>query len=300
MIAQFIGAFNDNAWKLMVALLAIRQVTSAVGPSGPEFEAASQAQATLAFVVFNLPLMVFSVVAGVLSDRLSKRTVILIFKTTEVMLMAAGTTALWHDPTGGWPALVVLGAMGIHSAFFSPAKYGILPELLSYEQLSWGNGLLKMWTFLAIIGGTTAGGLFLGLSSASPWLAGLALTVLAAVGLFAAWTIPHVPASRSEGGVGTSLAIAWSTVRADRLLQIAIGINILFWTIASLFGQDMLIYAKSRLALSDELSGLPLAVLGIGIGVGAVLAGRLSASKIEIGLIPPGCVGLSIGLLVLG
>lgn len=284
----------------MVALLAIRQVTAAVGPSGPEFEAASQTQATIAFVVFNLPLMLFSVVAGVLSDRLSKRTVIITFKMVEVMLMGAGTVALWRDPTGGWPALVVLGAMGIHSAFFSPAKYGILPELLSYEQLSWGNGLLKMWTFLAIIGGTTAGGLFLGLSSASPWLAGFTLTVLATIGLFAAWTIPHVPPSRSEGGVGATLTMAWSTVRADRLLQIAIGINILFWTIASLFGQDMLIYAKSRLALSDELSGLPLAVLGIGIGIGAVLAGRLSASKIEIGLIPPGCLGLSIGLLVLG
>lgn len=300
MIAQFCGAFNDNAWKLMVALLAIREVTAAIGPSGPEFEAASQTQATIAFVVFNLPLMLFSIVAGVLSDRLSKRTVIIAFKTVEVALMGAGTLALWRDPSGGWPALAVLGAMGIHSAFFSPAKYGILPELLSYEQLSFGNGLLKMWTFLAIIGGTTAGGLFLGLSSASPWLAGLALTVLAAVGLLAAWTIPHVPASRSEGGVGTTIAIAWTTLRADRLLQIALGINILFWTIASLFGQDMLIYAKSRLALSDALSGLPLAVLGIGIGVGAVLAGRLSASKIEIGLILPGCVGLSAGLLGLG
>ena len=284
----------------MIALLAIRQVTAAFGPSGPEFEAASQMQTTIAFVVFNLPLMLFSIVAGVLSDRLSKRTVILTLKMVEVLLMSAGTVALWMDPTGGWPALVVLGAMGIQSAFFSPAKYGILPELLSYEQLSMGNGLLKMWTFLAIIAGTTAGGLFLGLSSASPWLAGLMLTLLSGVGFVAAWTIPHVPPSRSEGGVGATLSMAWSAVRADRLLQIAIGINILFWTIASLFGQDMLIYAKSRLALSDELSGLPLAVLGIGIGVGAVLAGRLSASKIEIGLIPPGCIGLTIGLLALG
>jgi acyl-[acyl-carrier-protein]-phospholipid O-acyltransferase / long-chain-fatty-acid--[acyl-carrier-protein] ligase len=300
LIAQFFGAFNDNAWKLMVALLAIRQVTAAFGPTGPEFEAASQAQATIAFVVFNLPLMLFSVVAGVLSDRLSKRTVIIAMKGVEVSLMGAGTVALWSDPAGGWPALIVLGAMGVHSAFFSPAKYGILPELLSYEQLSLGNGLLKMWTFLAIIAGTTAGGLFLGLSSTSPWLAGLTLTLFSVVGLFAAWTVPHVPAARSEGGVGTTIAIAWAAIRADRMLRLAIGINIVFWTIASLFGQDMLIYAKSRLALSDELSGLPLAVLGIGIGVGAVLAGRLSASKIEIGLIPPGCLGLSAGLLALG
>lgn len=300
LIAQFVGAFNDNAWKLMVALLAIRQVAAAVGPSGPEFEAASQTQTTIAFVVFNLPLMLCSVVAGVLSDRLSKRTVIIAFKTVEVLLMGAGTLALWRDPSGGWPALAVLGALGVHSAFFSPAKYGILPELLPYERLSFGNGLLKMWTFLAIIAGTTAGGLFLGLSSASPWLAGLTLTIFSVVGLLAAWTIPPVPPSRAEGGVGATLAIAWETIRADYLLQIAIGINILYWTIASLFGQDMLIYAKGRLGLSDELSGLPLAVLGIGIGAGAVLAGRLSASKIEIGLIPSGCLGLSAGLLALG
>jgi acyl-[acyl-carrier-protein]-phospholipid O-acyltransferase/long-chain-fatty-acid--[acyl-carrier-protein] ligase len=89
-------------------------------------------------------------------------------------------------------------------------------------------------------------------------------------------------------------------MKADRLLRLAIGINIVFWTIASLFGQDMLIYAKGRLLLSDALSGLPLAVLGIGIGIGSVLAGHLSASKIETGLIPPGCIGLVVGLVLLG
>ncbi|MDH5740765.1 MAG: MFS transporter, partial [Nitrospira sp.] len=298
--AQFFGAFNDNAWKLMVALLAIRQVAATVGPTGPAFEAASQAQATIAFVVFNLPLMLFSLVAGVLSDRLSKRTVIIVMKVVEVTLMGAGTIVLLMDPLGGWLALIILAGMGVHSAFFSPAKYGILPELLPYAQLSLGNGLLKMWTFFAIIGGTTAGGLFLGLSQASPWLAGLVLTVLSIVGLIAAWTIPQVPAARSEGGVMVTITAAWTALRADRILRLAIGINIIFWTIASLFGQDMLIYAKSRLALSDELSGLPLAILGIGIGIGAVLAGRLSASKIEVGLILPGCLGLTGGLLGLG
>ncbi|MDH4083463.1 MAG: acyl-[ACP]--phospholipid O-acyltransferase [Nitrospira sp.] len=298
--AQFFGAFNDNAWKLMVALLAIRQVTTTVGPTGPAFEAASQTQATIAFVVFNLPLMLFSLVAGALSDRLSKRTVIIVMKVVEVTLMGAGTIALLMDPLGGWLALIILAGMGVHSAFFSPAKYGILPELLPYEQLSLGNGLLKMWTFFAIIGGTTAGGLFLGLSHASPWLAGFALTVLSFIGLIAAWTIPRVPAARSEGGVRATITVAWTALRADRMLRLAIGINVMFWTIASLFGQDMLIYAKSRLALSDELSGLPLAVLGIGIGIGAVLAGRLSASKIEVGLILPGCLALTGGLLGLG
>ncbi|HSE58777.1 MAG TPA: MFS transporter, partial [Nitrospiraceae bacterium] len=150
LIAQFFGAFNDNAWKLLVALLAIRQVTAAVGPTGPAFEAESQTQATLAFVVFTLPLMLFSIVAGVLADRVSKRTVLVFMKVAEVALMAAGTLALWLNPLGGWLLLVVLAGMGVHSALFSPAKYGILPELLPYEKLSIGNGLLKMWTFFAI------------------------------------------------------------------------------------------------------------------------------------------------------
>jgi acyl-[acyl-carrier-protein]-phospholipid O-acyltransferase/long-chain-fatty-acid--[acyl-carrier-protein] ligase len=300
LIAQFCGAFNDNAWKLLVALLAIRQVTAAVGPAGPAFEAASQTQATIAFVVFTLPLMLFSIVAGVLSDRLSKRTVIVSMKFVEVALMAAGTAALWLNPAGGWLPLAVLAGMGVHSAFFSPAKYGILPELLPYEQLSMGNGLLKMWTFFAIIAGTTSGGILLEYSHTAPWLAGLVLTILAAVSLVAALTVPLVPPARSTGGVRATLNVAWEAIRADRLLRLAIGINILFWTIASLFSQDMLIYAKGRLALSDALSGLPLAILAIGIGIGSLLAGRLSASKIEIGLIPPGSLGMVGGLLALG
>jgi acyl-[acyl-carrier-protein]-phospholipid O-acyltransferase/long-chain-fatty-acid--[acyl-carrier-protein] ligase len=298
--AQFFGAFNDNAWKLLVALLAIRQVTADVGPTGPAFEAGSQTQATIAFVVFTLPLMLFSIVAGVLADRMSKRTVIVSMKVVEVALMTAGALALWINPAGGSLPLIVLAGMGVHSAFFSPAKYGILPELLPYEQLSMGNGLLKMWTFFAIIAGTTSGGILLEYSYTAPWLAGLALTVFAAVGLVAAWTVPHVAAARSEGGVKRTLIVAWEAIRADRLLRLAIGINIIFWTIASLFSQDMLIYAKSRLALSDALSGLPLAVLAIGIGIGSILAGRLSASKIEIGLIPPGSVGMVGGLSALG
>ncbi|NJN71270.1 MAG: MFS transporter, partial [Nitrospira sp.] len=300
LLAQFCSAFNDNAWKLMVALLAIRQVAATVGQTGPAFEAASQTQATIAFVVFTLPLMLFSLVAGVFSDRLSKRSVIIAMKIVEVALMGAGTMVLWSSPAGGTALLVVLGAMGIHSAILSPAKYGILPELLPYKHLSMGNGLLKLWTFVAIIAGTSSGGVLLQYSEAAPWQAGLILTVVAAMGAAAAYAIPRVPPARSEGGVGTSLSVAWATMRADRLLRLAIGINVVFWTIASLFGQDMLIYAKSRLALSDALSGLPMAILAIGIGIGAVLAGRLSASKIEIGLIPPGAIGLALGLFVLG
>ncbi len=160
LIAQFFGAFNDNAWKLMVALLGIHQVTAGMTP-GPELEAASQAQTTLTFVIFTLPLMLMSLVAGLLADRVSKRTVIVAMKAVEVGLMAAGTVALLINPDGGWLPLIVLGCLGVHSALFGPAKYGILPELLPHDRLSQGNGILELSTFFAILGGTAMGGLLL-------------------------------------------------------------------------------------------------------------------------------------------
>ena len=100
LIAQFCGAFNDNAWKLMVALLAIRQLASTTA-SGPDLESASQTQTTLAFVVFTFPLSVVSIVAGVLADRVSKRTVIIVMKSVEVLLMSAAALALWVNPAEG-------------------------------------------------------------------------------------------------------------------------------------------------------------------------------------------------------
>ena len=125
----------------MVALLAMKQLASQMG-AGPEYELAAQAQTTLTFVIFTLPLMVVSIFAGVFSDRFSKRSVIVVMKALEVVLMGLGTLALFVNPEGGLLPLLVLGAMAVQSALFSPAKYGILPELLPHERLSIGNGQL--------------------------------------------------------------------------------------------------------------------------------------------------------------
>ncbi len=299
LIAQFCGAFNDNAWKLMVALLAIGQAAATVG-SGPAFEAASQTRTTVAFVVFTLPLMLVSLVAGVFADRLSKRSVIIAMKAVEMALMATATVALLITPSGSLLPLAVLGLMGVHSALFSPAKYGILPEILPHEHLSAGNGLLEMWTFLAIIAGTATAGLLLQVAGTASWRAGLALTAVAVVGFVASWAVPRVAPARSEGGLVSTLAGAWAAIRGEPVLRLAVVGAVLFWVIASLTGQAMLVYAKAVLGLSDALSGMPMAVLAIGVGAGAMLAGRLSASKVEYGLIPLGAIGVAGVLLLLG
>lgn len=300
LVAQFCGAFNDNAWKLIVALLAIRQVTRQFDRHDPSFEIASQAQTTKAFVVFTLPLMLCSILAGVLADRVSKRTVIVGMKLLEVLLMAAGTLALLIDPGAQFFPLIVLGLMGVHSAFFSPAKYGILPEILPHERLSAGNGLLELWTFMAIISGTAASGFLLDAADPHPWIAGAVLLGMSGIGCVASWSVPAVPPARQSGGLSATLRGAWSALSDDRVLRLAIAGNIFFWTLASLVGQDILIYAKSALGLSDALAGIPMTLLAGGIGLGAFLAGRFSASKIELGLIPLGVIGMAVTLLAIG
>jgi acyl-[acyl-carrier-protein]-phospholipid O-acyltransferase / long-chain-fatty-acid--[acyl-carrier-protein] ligase len=299
LIAQFCGAFNDNAWKLMVALLAIRQLAFTTAP-GPQFEAASQTQTTLAFVVFTFPLVLVSIVAGMLADRVSKRTVIIMMKSVEVLLMSAATLALGLNPAGGVLPLVVLAGMGVHSALFSPAKYGILAELLPHERLAAGNGRLEMWTFFAILTGTATPGILMSLTGSAVWLAPLLLTALALVGFGAAWTIPPVPPARAEGGLADTLKGAWSAIARDRMLRLAICGAVFFWTIASLFAQNILIYAKAVLLVSDWQSGLPLMMLSIGIGLGARWVGRLSQSRVEYGLIPLGAAGVAVMLSVIG
>ena len=283
----------------MVALLAIRQATTGIAP-GPELETAAQTQTALTYIIFTLPLVLLSLVGGTLADRLSKRTVIIAIKVVEVILMSAGTVALWLNPAGGILPLIVLCGMGAHSALFGPSKYGILPEVIPHERLASGNGLLELWTFAAILAGTAAGGFLLQTAGDLSWLAPLTLAALSVAGLAAAFTIPHVSPARTSGGVGSTISGAWAAIQTERLLRLAIPGEIFFWTIASLFAQNILVYAKTVLHLSDAMSGLPLTLLSIGIGVGAILVGRLSKNRIEYGLVPLGAMGASIALTLLG
>jgi len=288
LFAQFFGAFNDNAWKLVVTFLAIHALRTRLGEGHPGFEASSQYQATLTFVVFTLPLLLFSLPAGLVADRVSKRTLILVVKGVEVVLMTAGTVALLWKPGDITLPLVVLGFMGVQSALFSPAKYGILPEILPHRRLLSGNALLQMWTFLAIVLGTASAGILLDLSGGRSWTAGLVLMLLSGAGFLAAWGVPRVAPARTSGGLFDTVAGAWRAVRSRRILWLTILGQTFFWGVVSLLGQDVLVYAKAVLRVGDTQAGALMAVFGLGVGGGSLLAGRLSANKVEYGLLPLG------------
>ena len=292
LVAQFLGAFNDNAFKMMVALLGY----AAVAGAG---ERAAQGATTGAFVALTLPLMLFSLPAMSFADRVGKRAIVVVTKGLEVALMLLGTVALAIEPDG-WGPLVVLAGMGAQSALFSPAKYGILPQLVPHEQLAVANGRLEAASFLAIILGTVAGGLLLTFAGAQVWVGGLVLLVLSVAGFVASLAVPRVPPTGRPEPFTATFGGAWRALRGDRTLWLASLGTVLFWAIASLLGQDVFVYGKQVLGFPDDLAGVPYALFAIGVGIGSLLAGKIAKGKVEIGLIPLGAIGLGLGSALMG
>jgi acyl-[acyl-carrier-protein]-phospholipid O-acyltransferase/long-chain-fatty-acid--[acyl-carrier-protein] ligase len=287
-ISQALGQFNDQAWKQIVILLAAVAAVS---------ETDGQAHTAIAQIVLMIPMMLVALPAGMLADRCGKRSVIVVMKAFELVLMLAGTAALFLEPRGGPFGLAVLGILGVQAALFSPAKYGILPELLPHERLSSGNALIEMTSTLTLLlGMVAAAGILTVLRwlGGPVWLAGLFLSVIAAAGLAAAFTIPRGLPARTEGGLLATVKLAWSTIRADKVLQLAMIGQIVVWTIATLIPPPVMAYGLKTLQLPELLASVPLLALGIGMAAGCVLAGKLSGSKVEYGLLPLGALGLTL------
>jgi acyl-[acyl-carrier-protein]-phospholipid O-acyltransferase/long-chain-fatty-acid--[acyl-carrier-protein] ligase len=128
--AQFTGAFTDNAWKLVVFTLATRPLLQGILHHDVDINQASQFQATLALLTFLVPFLLFSIPSAVCADYVSKRSMIVSMKGFEVLLMTTATLSLLWTPTSLLVPFIILALLGVHSALFGPAKYGILPEIL--------------------------------------------------------------------------------------------------------------------------------------------------------------------------
>ncbi len=288
LVAQAFGQFNDQALKQVVTILAMAAVVE---------EAAKIRMTALAQIALMLPLPLFSLPAGVLADRVSKRTVIVAMKVLELILMLTGALALYLHPAGGWPAMTVLFLVGVQTALFMPAKYGILPELLPHEDLSEGNGLLETISNLTLLAGLVCGGLIFNGVRHHLFLAPLSLAALSVMGLLAARRIPLVAPARAEGGLFATIRIAWQAIKADRVLGLALIGQIFVWTVGTLVPPPIMAYDAAQLGLRDWQVSLPLAAMGIGVGVGCLLAGKISGATVEYGLLPFGALGLTITTL---
>src|SRR6184192_4614176 len=180
---QFQGAFNENALKFLVIYLIL----------AVEKDKAQRDQLELLVgVLFAAPFILFSLTGGFLADRFSKRSVTIWTKVFEVGVMLFATAALVAP---NLPlALAAIFLVCTQGALFGPSKYGLLPELLPQEELSWGNGVLELGTFLAIITGTVAGTLLAANFRGRPGAAGIILIVVSFCGLATSYGVSRVPA----------------------------------------------------------------------------------------------------------
>jgi acyl-[acyl-carrier-protein]-phospholipid O-acyltransferase/long-chain-fatty-acid--[acyl-carrier-protein] ligase len=281
MATQFQGAFSDNTLKQLVIFLVMAQHW----PKDRLDKLVSDAG-----VYFAIPFLVFSAYGGWMADRFSKRSVMVVVKAAEVGIMLFATYAL---ASGRLPLqLVCIGLMGAHSAFFAASKYGSLPEAVPLPRLTWANGILEMLTFLAIIFGTLGAGLLATVFAGQPAWSGLVLVALAVAGLVASLGItghpaadPHKPFQLNFFG---ALWRECAYMRTDRDLWRANLGNTLFFFIAALVQMNLLLYASHVLKVEPLENSTLQAALAIGIGMGSLLAGKLSHDHVEYGLVPVG------------
>jgi len=286
---QFLGAANDNVFKIAFTGLATYHAAlfSGIDPEKTAF---------IISAIFIIPFVLLSATSGQISDKFEKSRLIRLVKSLEIGIMMIGAAGfLLHSAP-----LLYLGTllMGVHSTLFGPVKYAYLPQHLAADELTGGNGMIEMGTFVAILIGTIVGGEMADLGARGlPIMAGCCLFV-AACGRITASFVPLSPAAMPE------LKINWNPFSETwRNLKIAhqnrtvflslLGISWL-WFFGATFLTSFFNFARDVLGGDPQVVTLLLAVFSIGIGSGSLLCERLSGRKVEIGLVPFGSIGMTV------
>lgn len=280
---QFQGAFSDNAFKFLIIFYV---PTLLVNQNFPV--------TALGTVLFNLPWLLFPAIAGALGDRFSKKRVTVWTKIWEVGVMVSGVVAVLLQS----PILLffTLYLMAMQSTFFSPAKYGILPEILPESKLSWGNGMLNMWTFLAVILGNFVAGILLDTFAERVHLFTLVMVGFSCIGLctslFVTPAPPASPQQRIPINPYKDLGRFLRMFLADRWLFLTLVGITYFWATGTLVMANVYELGKIMTDSNFARGGL-VAIMALGIGLGSMIAGYSSREKIETGLIPLGMLGMA-------
>jgi acyl-[acyl-carrier-protein]-phospholipid O-acyltransferase / long-chain-fatty-acid--[acyl-carrier-protein] ligase len=291
-VTQFQGAFNDNALKFLVIYLIVeRSFPSEV----------RDRFILLVGALFAIPFILFSLAGGYFADRYSKRSVTIGTKLFEIGVGLFATAALAAGNLPMEAAAVFL--ISTQGALFGPSKYGLLPELLPQNKLSWGNGVIELGTFLASITAVMGAGYLADAFRGRHFWSGIILLGLTMFGLFASLGISRVPAANPArtfrinplADLGGQLRL----IAGDGLLAWAVVGNTYLWFLAALLQFVIVVYGHDVLHVDESQISYLQAAVGIGIGAGSLAAGYLSRGKIETRLVPLGAIGMTLfGFLV--
>ena len=299
---QFLGAANDNILKGVLTYMVID------GAWAGQLGAGGQGIVGLCFTV---PFIVLSGYAGQFADRHSKRSVAVLVKVIEIPIAVGALVGFWTGDL--WVTLGALVALTCQSAFFGPAKYGMIPELVDPGDLSRANGTINMMTNMAVIAGTLAAGFIADLYNPLPdevgvraegvlWLPGVTLVLVAVAGLAAVlFLVKLEPGDRTLKYSWDPLSTYVAAIRQmsrSPLLMVAFAWGY-FYLLA---GLALSIVPEYTVVLSVDrgTASALLGIMAIAIGAGSVVAGLVSGHHIEPRLVPVGAVGLSVFFVLLG
>jgi 1-acyl-sn-glycerol-3-phosphate acyltransferase len=285
---QFCGAANDNLFKFAFTVMVTYQLQ--VGWLPP-------AMAGLVIgALFILPFLLFSATSGQLADKYDKRALILLVKWLEIGIMVLAALGFFTANVGVLLACTFL--MGLHSTLFGPVKFAYLPYHLGERELTGGNGMVEMGTFVAILLGNVAGGLLIAVPQVGAHYVGIGCIALAVLGRAVAQWIPASPAT------DPGLRINWNPVSETwRNLKLAHGNKVVFrsllgiswmWFFGAVFLSQFPSFAKEVLHGDEQVASLLLVVFSVGIGVGSLMCEMLSRRHVEIGLVPLGAIGMTV------
>ncbi|WP_432415686.1 MFS transporter [Chromohalobacter israelensis] len=293
---QALGAFNDNVFKNVLLLLLTFVAV-------PRYGWDTGLLNNLAAGLFILPFLLFSAWGGLLADRLDKQRLIRRLKLLELVTMCVAAAAVWYEAY--LLLLALLFMMGTQSALFGPVKYAILPQHLSATELVKGNAWVSLGTFLSILLGTLLAGLLAALDGA--WARGaiaVTLVSLALLGCLASLWVPSAPSSQEGAiqwrpwrGACEVMRDAW---REPRVFRALLGIS-LFWFLGACYLTQLPAWTRDVVHGNEAVVSALLAAFALGVGAGALLCARLSAGRLEVGLVPAGAMifglaGLDLGL----
>lgn len=289
-ITQFTCALNDNAFKMLTVIYLFSVLKSNLTTT-----------LTLASALLVIPFLLFSNLAGVLADRFSKRSVIIAAKWAELAILLTAYPAILSGLA--WPVYTILFLLASQSAFFGPAKRGIIPELVEPENLSRANGFMTGATYIAIILGLFLPSLASTVLHATPLSILTGCLAIAVIGLFSAYRIEPVSAAgqtrRASVRIVSHATRTLRSLRPQIWLKRAAWGSIAFSGVTALFQQNLVVYTHDVALLPVEASGFLFLLVAIGIAGGALLSGKFSRHTIEIGLIPLGVIGLAASIICL-
>jgi acyl-[acyl-carrier-protein]-phospholipid O-acyltransferase/long-chain-fatty-acid--[acyl-carrier-protein] ligase len=287
-VTQFLGATNDTLFKNAIGVLTVYRLLAAD-------PAQAQLLVSAAAGIFILPFMFLSSVAGQLADRMDQARLARLVKGAELCIVTVGAAFLFlGDP---YALLGVLFLLGVHSAFFGPIKYALLPQYLPTRELLAGNALVESGTFVAILIGTIAGALLV-LAPGGLTITAAAIVGVAAAGLLASQWLPSAPAKQP------ALVLDWNlwrgaravirTVTAHREMRwAALGIAWFQGAGVAYLGQ-LPAFAKAILDADEQVLALMLTMFSIGVGLGAFACQRLLKGEISARYVPAAALGMAV------